>query len=132
MKISTKSWHYRLIDRFDFNHPENLCAYFWKTVWACVFAAVLALGAVMLAWIVTAPIWHLFFNAPEGIAGAGAGIDAAALSIALAVLVTERRKREREDQERRGEIKPTRPPSLLRLWLRAKHEKVCPMLEFKP
>ena len=32
MKISRKSWHYRLFDFYDTIQPKNFCGYFWLTV----------------------------------------------------------------------------------------------------
>lgn len=40
MKLSTKSWHYRLYEfYYDSYAPNNLCTYFWKLVWAILVYA---------------------------------------------------------------------------------------------
>lgn len=33
MKLSKKSWHYRLNMWYTWSVPKNLCSYFWRTVW---------------------------------------------------------------------------------------------------
>lgn len=136
MKISTQSWHYRLINLLDWSPPASLCAYFWVVVAALLLVPMYAIGALLAAVFLSAPLWWTFADGAGPIAFIGAVADVALLTVLLFHLVTERRWRERHARIVSGEIdpytrKPERKPSLLREWLRAKHEKVCPMLEFE-
>lgn len=53
MRISTHSWHYRLLGFYDFSHPPNLCPYFWKVV-----GTILATPFIFLLIIIGGPILH--------------------------------------------------------------------------
>ena len=127
MQVSTHSWHYRLIDWLDFNHPNNLCAYCWKTVWSIFVAGaafpVAVIGGVIL---VTMPIWHMFFDRYLVDAAAFvAVIEILGLLILLYNLVSDRRK----DEIYAGE-RECPEPSLAYVWIKAQHDKVCPLIRF--
>ena len=116
MRISTDSWHYRLIDFLDFNHPRNLCAYFWKVVLSAL------LGILFSAGLVTffgGPIWY-WINPEYPLALAViAGVHEVALVCFFIPTLPER------------ESKPPKPPGLIKSWLKAKHNKICSLLEFE-
>lgn len=48
MIISRDSWHYKLLNKFDFRIPSSLCPYFWKVV-LCVGLSII-LGVVLIAF----------------------------------------------------------------------------------
>ena len=117
MKVNRKSWHYRLLDQTMNGRPEseynNLCSYFW----ALVFTLVLKLpvvGCFILFVIATSPIWGL---------------------VCLGVYLYDRRDRRLRKSAGLNPWQewpePEKEPSLLRAWLRAKKEKVCPVIEYE-
>jgi hypothetical protein len=114
MKIKTNSWHYRLLDSLDFDHPTNLCSYFWKTVWAIVFlAGAVSLSLFVFFVLIVAPYlgeywWHglVVHGAIAAIVGAVFG------SLAL------------KDRVVNSE------PGLVRAKYRAWKDGYCPRLEF--
>lgn len=55
MIISRDSWHYKLLNKFDFRIPSSLCPYFWKVV-LCVGLSII-LGAISLGLV-----WALFYG----------------------------------------------------------------------
>lgn len=135
MKISTKSWHYRLVDLAGWDHPRSLCAYFWAVVLAPVKILVFASGFLCAVVVACGPVVQFFFDAPRAWSVMGGILDVSLLTALLVHLVMDRRYQERHARIMRGDfndlVRKPREPSLLREWLRAKHEKVCPMLEFE-
>ena len=129
MQISRDSWHYRLIDWCTFNHPHNLCAYFWKTVLAVVSAPVFILACAGLAVtgviFVLAPLWWTFIPDAFFLAIIVGTAEVVFLSWLLGKSIFVRR----EEELRSGERYATEPTLLIQ-WLRAKHRKVCPLLKF--
>ena len=115
MKISTDSWHYRLIDFLNWDHADNLCLYFWESVFA-IFVATVALPLLAIAslFIVTLPLLHMFYSGYwlPGVIIVGM-LEVIGLFMFLYVVVKD---------------KPE--PSLAWLWIKAKHDKVCPLLDF--
>jgi len=134
MKISRDAWHYRLMDQFNFYHPRNLCQYFWMTVWCLLVGLGIFFFGLMIVFLAIIPLWWWSEpTAPLGLLVAVGVIEISLLSVLLGNVVIERHEREIENGTRREpEIKlhVQKEPSLLRLWLRAKHEKICPLIEF--
>ena len=133
MKVSTKSWHYRVIDILDFCHPYNLCGYCWMTLWSLFIVAVVwPLAVVMGAFLVTMPIWHMFVNqdiAVTLIAGVIATVEIIALLFILRAIVSDRHAEEIYAGER--DRPEPREPSLFYAWIKAQHDKVCPLIRFE-
>ena len=128
MKVSTDSWHYRLIDVFGFNHPDNLCAYFWKAVGSALaipLFTVFVLGGIAVALM---PLWWWLAANPASLAlvifiGT---VEIIGLTAILRNVVQERHSEEIYAGNRE---RPT--PSLFSEWLSAKHRKICPLLDFE-
>lgn len=112
MKIRKSSWHYKIVEMTsDGNVPANLCGYFWRLVLGLVAIASL-LG--MLGFIG----WLTYEKWPWSI-----------IAIGVTVLVF-------------GSImwafglcshlpnRPSSEPGLFRQWLKAKKDKVCPLIEY--
>jgi len=129
MKISINSWHYRYIGRHWDLNPNNLCSYFWKTVfsivaWALgfVFGSIVAVGAAI---ILAYPIWQFFF----GINDAGIILSTCAwLGVWFAT-----QYHYRQYLLRTGKVVEdytVREPGLTRQYLAAKKRKVCPLIEY--
>ena len=131
MNISKGSWHYRLLSKLDMisgYKSESLCPYFWKVAAAVVLLPTLVLA---IAWFLTIPLWWSFTNIAVQFAIIIGMIDVTGLSILLGILIRDRREREVEEGTREAPTNVYKPPSLFRLWLKARHEQVCPMIEFE-
>ena len=132
MKISTDSWHYILMDRLDFNHPGNLCAYFWMTVWSIILSSV---GISSIGLFLGAPLWNwLFAGFPEPIFIIGTLLDVALVGFVIYGVVQyfELPQRVMRVLPKRKPKAPKvkKPPGLFRQWISAKHRKICPLLDF--
>ncbi len=132
MQISIDSWHYKLIDILDFNHPDNLCAYFWKTVWTIIFVSFMIFGVILF---VGAPLWNWLttdFPVPILVIGLILDVFLAGLLIYGVVLYFELLQKVMRVLPKRKPKPPKikKPPGLFRQWLSAKHRKVCPLLKF--
>jgi hypothetical protein len=133
MKISRKSWHYQLISLVGWDHPSSLCAYFWCVVFAPFKVLWVVFCVTALVAIAAGPVAQFFVDRAFVWALAGGVIDVVALTATLVILVRDRRDEERYERMMRGDFdqqRKPREPSLLTAWLRAVHERVCPMLEF--
>lgn len=135
MKISKKSWHYRLLKSTGWWIPANLCPYFWKVMFALVLAVAFGSGALVALTIMLSPIWRFFIEAPTGMPFVGGIADIAVLLTVWSEITYERRRaKRRARREREWNAPPPvvkeRKPSLFREWLKAQHDKVCPLLDF--
>lgn len=106
MQISKQSWHYRMlvVMRNDSTPPDTICAYVRNVVGFGLVCLLLSpLIGLVLVWLKVEPAFDWALDK---------FIDA-----------LPRRKYQ--------PAKPEAPESLWRAWLRAKHEKLCPLIEFK-
>ena len=101
MKISSRSWHFRLVRKWEGKSydPETLCSYFWAVAGYSILTFV---GG--LALIAMSPFLLLFV----GIAYAG-------------FWIWEHRP------QRKNKVR--KESGLLRQWLKARKDKVCPLIE---
>lgn len=131
MNISKSSWHYRLLNALDFIKWRNqsLCGYFWKVVGTITIGPFMASS---LLWIATMPLWWIFTDAPLfPLVFVIGGLEIFALSYVLAMLVVDRHDEEIIAGTRERPVyQPPREPSLFAAWLKAKHRKVCPLIDF--
>jgi hypothetical protein len=122
--VKRSSWHYRLInfyynDKYKPDHPV-LCKYFWTVVLFSVITVVISpflLGALVVMGI-NGGYRHFFPKDEE--------------KAAEKKLLKAREKIQKEDarEAKRLERDLYKEPSLLRSFLRAKKDKVCPLIEF--
>lgn len=120
MDISRNSWHFRVLQCFDF-YPRTLCTYFWSLVFCLVVmpAVLLVFGVVIalpLYWWLLPPNPDLFFVACV--------IGFAEILILLGVLytvVTDRRY---------VEGCAGHEPNIVTEYLAAKKQKVCPIIRY--
>ena len=132
MKVSKKSWHYRMLSYFPWEinswRTYSLCKYFWLVVWTFFFCLIvvpigvvvmLAAVAITLA-ILLAPILQFFIVTPPGIAILGGIVD----GILLTLLWCEYRKRYVNSDM------CSETASIVAQYVSAKHRKVCPLLDF--
>ncbi len=114
MEIKKTSWHYKLykLIRSGFHPPtSNLCKYFWWIVFGVVLFAFLG----MAAGVVLIGIGTLFYTFPLY---AFSALGVLLLVIALFVIRS---------------IRPDGPkaePGLVRLYLKAKKDRICPLVTF--
>lgn len=128
MRVRTDSWHYRIY-RYHFSHvtrdrpsdwaAPNLCAYVRRIVYA-VFVTLLLIGmaagaVAFLGWMFyTNPLgWLITVAVSLGIVGLVIGLD---------------RFRHWWWNRQAGAVE--RPPGLIRAYLRARKQRVCPLIEF--
>lgn len=131
MQINTKSWHYRIQDFLDFCQPNNLCTYCWMVLWSLFVLVVLwplaiGVGGALLTsplWAWLTPVFELTLVAfVIGI------IEVGALLFILRAVIIDRRAAERFAGTRAKLV--IKEPSLFGAWISAKHDKVCPILNF--
>lgn len=150
MIISKNSWHYKLLTdkMFGFFNPvfydmdisRSLCIYFWQVI------LVIALR-ILLAIIVISPLHVLLAFGLDGHVVTGSGIldifffinfltglivsGLLGLSIVLGSLKLIYWKIEEYLPEKKKQEKKPKQPNILVEYIKAKKEKVCPMIEFK-
>ena len=133
MNISKSTWHYRLLSKMDMLNnygTESLCPYFWKMVFATIIAPVILLG---LLFLTTIPLWWSFSGVPVSLAIIIGVAEIVGLFSLLVALVRDRYEEEIRAgtrQEPVVRVYTSKPPSLFRLWLKAKHRQVCPLIDF--
>lgn len=122
MKVNRNSWHYRFLSfaRED-PMPKNLCSYFWNIVFRIVLIPCISFFALGLAFLMAMPFLWTFFEdgGAIGIAIIGAIID---IMILAAIWVDERKK---------NRLYIYKPPGPLKQYLKARKEKVCPLIEYE-
>ena len=125
MKIRKNSWHYWLYElghsRLFVPESTNLCSYFWRVVWGAVtiaFAAGVVIGIV-------GGIGVLFYNHTFVAFTILGGLVSGGLLIWLCYYI-----REKLD-DRQWDNRHQKPePGLLRSYLKARKNKVCPIVTF--
>jgi len=114
MKIRTDSWHYRLYKLTHDGFPPdttNLCSYFWRTVVGVLVAVIM--GAVILAVLA---LIGMVFTKFTLYSFAALGI----ILLLIALFIVRDRRPNRAPAE----------PGLVRLYLKAKKDRVCPLITF--
>lgn len=150
MKINTSSWHYKLVTWFGQNSaPRTLCPYFWKGVWHAVVASSVAGFISLVGWgmgtDILAKILLMFGIVLSPVAIAVPGILFGWLICAIVVGVIggifwscfkskeliEKRKEDKKQAAIEAGTYKEPEPSIFKEFVKAKHRKVCPFLEFK-
>jgi hypothetical protein len=133
MKISKKSWHYRMLNHFPWKirnwETYSLCGYFWLTIWTFVFClvvvpvcAVALVGAVLtVGMVILSPILQFFFEIPSPVVIFGGFVD----GVLLVILWCWYRKHYVNSDM------CSETASLVGQYISAKHRKVCPLLDFE-
>lgn len=150
MIINKNSWHYRFL-KFSTNDfyevPTSLCPYVRQIVFKAIFCSFLAF-LMGFFFVVVGTSVLAKFAVPVGLAYwvGGFALGAAIVAIGIGAIVggifgsmflTEKYK-ERKNEKRIAEMKkrflagldPEPPKTLMREWIDAKHDKICPTLEF--
>jgi len=114
MEIRKNSWHYKFYT-LALGHPPtgttNLCRYFWATVAGVLMAVIMGAVVLLILGLIGMAFYHftLYSFAALGII---------LLLIALSII-----------RDRRPDRAPAEP-GLVRLYLRAKKDRVCPLITF--
>lgn len=113
MKVKRNSWHYKLWSSYFNRNPKNLCQYFW----AIVFSIFVSTSWIFIFVIL---IWMSFI--------------AIATSVGWWVLICVAFSASifwggRNVYYKYFHNRPPKEPGLFRSWLKAKKEKVCPIIE---
>lgn len=150
MIINKNSWHYRFLtygENAFFEVPESLCPYVRKIVIKALIYVFLALIVGFFFFVVGTSVLAKF-AVPVGLLywvggfALGAviicGIIAAVVGAGFGAYYLYTKWKERKETKRRAEMKerinagldPEPPKTLMREWIDAKHDKICPTLEF--
>lgn len=135
MKISTDSWHYKLVD-FIFKESwpsESLCIYFWQVVWSCIVTFLTScMGTVILACIIYVFLYEPIVKTVEGSLGV--------YSYWLVwVFFCQKALKHLPEDNVVGEIFRYTPwtnknvdkePNIVLEYIRAKKQKFCPKIDF--
>lgn len=140
MKISKDSWHYKLLTKDvlyveglnTYNISDSLCGYFWQVVYRAIaltfFLLVLPIAVLNVA--VVLPLVQVAGYLATGywdVDGAGAAVlvsELLCVSTGALVWLTFWAK------DKIGDVKKPKPVSIFTEYVKAKHKRVCPMLEF--
>ena len=129
MKIRKTAWHYNFYN-FSFEHgahgaPEktSLCLYFWRTV----FGMFKILFIVVAVLVILFSIGAVIYNWPLASLGGGA---VGAVCILTVHYWSRMRNYVNKTLYRTVDEVEEREPGLLRSYLKAKKDKICPLIEF--
>ncbi len=124
MEVRTNSWHYKLY-RFGSDaflpSQTNLCRYFWRVVWGAFIGTLLCAAGVSIVVAVSYAFYRYTATSFMVFGGIGAAMG-------LGVLTFHIKERWDERKWAVGGVKPE--PGLIRSYLRAKKDKVCPLVTF--
>lgn len=150
MIINKNSWHYRIVTKGEnafYDVPTSLCPYVRKLTGKILGWLVLGFMLLAICTMIGTGILQAFGIVAGAIfwvgsAVAGVLVVSAALGIAVGIAFgvyylhtkwkeRKERKKYKTMKERVDAGLPPEPPkSLMREWLDAKHDKICPTLEF--
>ena len=119
MVIKENSWHYRVyefgysaLDRWP-PSETNLCRYFWRVMWGLFLGTMMVTVALLVLGLLGTALYNFTFITLTVL-----GVIAALIGAGIAY--------DRRPYKEKVKVEP----GLLRLYLRAKKEKVCPLVEF--
>ena len=128
MKVNKNSWHYKLWRKYggdEFLGSVSLCGYVQRLFWVSLFVAALATVMAICVGTIVAGLVSATIHHPVV-------VGCAALGMALlfgAVYVSTMRPPWSDFLFRKHTIKG--PPGLVASWVKAKKDKVCPLLDFE-
>lgn len=121
MQVSTTAWHYRFLRAMECRRPSNLCSYFWMVVLHMALVVFFAGIALVVMALLVAPILAIWFEWFEQVMIVGYVIWLAILGVTWALYRHWRRTQ-------MGYVK--QPDGLALSWVKAKKDKVCPLIEY--
>jgi hypothetical protein len=142
MNISKRSWHYRYMDRlgFDVRGTHSLCIYFWKLVFALtippICMAVCALAVLFFVLGVVALPLHMIGLIDLKLLPAGISVALAPCGflgwigiIFFLTCVLSKYAYERSIARRNSKTEP-QEPNVFIAYIKAKKQKVCPIIDY--
>lgn len=129
MKVSESSWHYKLVDYFNWEHSESLCFYFWQVVAGCLCTIGIFVVFLMLMFIlISFPgviVASKLFNSTEVlyyITWVGLSVlfwtSFVLIGVGFGKFIEYKRNK-----------KPS--TNILFQYIKAKKSKICPVIEFE-
>lgn len=131
MLISSKNWHYRWYRWFWHRkdqpppEPKSLCTYFWKVMLALVLQSLQVIVALSMLALVLIFMVVILIEVPWGLLAFPIAATLAGIVWGIVRLVKHRSRKAVKPPE------PSKPPSLLHSYFKAKKAKVCPRIEMK-
>ncbi|AAQ81530.1 hypothetical protein PHG31p209 [Aeromonas phage 31] len=126
MKISTKSWHYRLLNTMDMSIPRSLCPYFWKVVFTIGFIGVITTFlAIIFHGVGAKALWNWFDYDANFVYATlfGFTLVVSVLAAVIGVFFGFFYASEKE-------LFTIKTENIVINYIRAKKSKICPTLEF--
>lgn len=139
MNISKSSWHYRYVNKWWDWPARNLCPYVWQIVLTTLLFPICTATAGTVAFSLTSPLW--FWYVDNEVLRA-VGILGAMLDIGILFFIWHEYRDEYwtfkgskiyHDDMLPGLETPksvTNFNALVRAWLKARHDQVCPLIDF--
>lgn len=121
MKISTKSWHYRLLYFMWDDVRNTLCGYFWQLILTSIVLAVATTG---IGFILYSLIFGLFRSHDSSLFQTSVIIWVAIICIAAFWIIMHFIEQMRDRKPSIGK------PSLLSSYIGSIKKKICPVIEF--
>lgn len=136
MKVSRDSWHYKLVSALVNDWPKrDLCGYMRQVCLALFVSALTLIPCVLIVVSLIAPIWLVETGASEVSQGCGLLIAMGVIlwGAMLCVGVTQLLKwcLDKLSGHLRSKPKEVKRPSIATEWLKAKKQKICPIIEFE-
>lgn len=140
MIINKNSWHYKMIEKFEFAPEDSLCPYIRQLCVSFLLAGILCLLGVMatiilgdtLAWLL-AMLVSFSTIAPSMLAIVGTIIILFCIFIASIAVYKDYQEAKRnklyEQMQSLDYVEPT--PNIFMAYFSAIHNKICPSIEFK-
>ena len=142
MNISKRSWHYRYMDwlGFDVRGTHSLCIYFWKLVFALTYPPLLMgagalIGLSVVVGVVALPLHYMGLIdlklLPQLISGALIVCGVAgwvAVTLFLAWYLSE--YAHKRSIARRNSTTAPQQPNVFIAYIKAKKQKVCPIIDY--
>lgn len=129
MNISKNSWHYRLNSVIFKDHEikANICPYFWQTILIMTITCFGLLGGIMVTSILSVPLWAWYFGIPVAL---GIAVGIIYLLIGYAVLSSGVCTGNSTLDNEIFTCEETPFCMVIREWIIAKHDKICPSINF--
>lgn len=130
MIIEKSSWHYKLNSYAVRDIPTNLCGYFWLTVFLVSFI-ILTLSGILLSFSTAGCIVMEGYDISKWYSiPIGFFIHALLISIVYCIYTVNRYLQHIIKLYKSRDIE-VKEPSLLKAFIKAKKDKMCPLLTFK-
>ena len=128
MKISKTSWHYRMLSKMDMLPKEpSLCPYFRNLIFSLAIITLSSAVVIGILGVMLSPIVHFLsiFTVSAKVLEAAAVLwfCCGILIIAIPAAIWGIERSFRRD-------KKNKEPTIVGQWIKAKKEKICPMIDF--